>query len=80
MACARQTKTDGPCLVWGGPLRRRMLKQQLAQPAIVPWWQQINGVFAATPAFDEAIHLGRQYREAQRPPEGFAVINASGSN
>ncbi|RRR71967.1 MAG: hypothetical protein EI684_10805 [Candidatus Viridilinea halotolerans] len=47
----------------------RMLKQQLAQPAIVPWWEQINGVFAATPAFDEAIHLGRQYREAQRPSE-----------
>ncbi|PDW00037.1 hypothetical protein [Candidatus Viridilinea mediisalina] len=62
----------------------RMLKQQLAQPAIVPWWEQINGVFAATPAFDEAIHLGRQYREAQRSPEGFAeqdaVIHASGSN
>ncbi|WP_129631235.1 hypothetical protein [Candidatus Oscillochloris fontis] len=48
----------------------RMLKQQLAQPAIVPWWEQISGVFAATPAFDEASQLGRQYREAQHPPEG----------
>jgi hypothetical protein len=30
-------------------------------------WEQISGVFADTPAFDEAVALGRQYREAQRP-------------
>lgn len=41
------------------------LKRQLPKPAGVPWWEQISGVFADTPAFDEAVELGRQYREAQ---------------
>lgn len=43
------------------------LKRQLPRTAAAPWWEQINGVFADTPAFDEAADLGRQYREAQRP-------------
>lgn len=30
-----------------------------------PWWEQISGTFADTPAFDEAVRLGRIYREAQ---------------
>lgn len=45
------------------------LKRQLCQSAVVPWWEQINGVFADTPAFDGATELGRQYRESQRPQE-----------
>jgi hypothetical protein len=45
------------------------LKRQLRQPAIVPWWEAINGVFADTPAFDETEAYGRQYRESQRPQE-----------
>ena len=32
-----------------------------------PWWDQIWGSFAGDPAFQEAMRLGRQYREAQRP-------------
>jgi hypothetical protein len=43
------------------------LKRQLPRPSAVPWWEQISGVFADVPAFDEAAELGRQYREAQRP-------------
>ena len=43
------------------------MKRQLPKPPVVPWWEQISGVFADTPAFDEAIDLGRRYREAQRP-------------
>ena len=42
------------------------LKRQLPQPAAVPWWEQISDVFADVPAFDEAVELGRQYRESQR--------------
>jgi hypothetical protein len=34
-----------------------------------PWWHQIWGSFADDPAFQEAMHLGRQYRESQRPPK-----------
>jgi len=43
------------------------LKRQLNQPAAPPWWEHIRGMFADTPAFDEAVDLGRQYRAAQRP-------------
>jgi hypothetical protein len=45
------------------------LKRQLRQPAVVPWWEQINGAFADTPAFDEVFDFGRQYRESQSPKE-----------
>src|SRR4051794_19854190 len=30
------------------------LKRQLPGPSAVPWWEQISGVFADVPAFDEA--------------------------
>lgn len=45
------------------------LKQYLKQDDGLPlvWWQQIAGTFADDPAFDEAMRLGRQYREEQRP-------------
>ena len=36
------------------------LKQRLPTPADLPWWEQISGVFADTPAFDEASELGRR--------------------
>lgn len=32
-----------------------------------PWWQQIVGTFADDPAFEEAMRLGREYRESLRP-------------
>jgi hypothetical protein len=32
-----------------------------------PWWEQMWGTFANDPAFDEAMRLGRRYREGQRP-------------
>jgi hypothetical protein len=32
-----------------------------------PWWEQIWGSFAGDPSFQEAMRLGRRYREAQRP-------------
>jgi hypothetical protein len=30
----------------------------------VPWWQEIAGSFANDPAFDEAMRLGREWRES----------------
>ena len=33
----------------------------------VPWWRQIAGRFANDPVYDEAMRLGRQYRESLRP-------------
>ena len=35
--------------------------------ATKPWWEQIRGTFAKDPIYDEAMRLGRQWREAQRP-------------
>lgn len=32
-----------------------------------PWWKHIVGSFANDPAFEEAMRLGRQYRESLRP-------------
>jgi hypothetical protein len=32
-----------------------------------PWWKQIMGTFANDPLFEEAMRLGREYRESQRP-------------
>lgn len=43
-----------------------MLKRQLLQLAVVPWWEQISGVFADTPAFDKAETYGRRYRTRQQ--------------
>ena len=42
------------------------LKRQLQKPTGAPWWEQISGVFANVPAFDEAVAFGRKYRESQR--------------
>lgn len=38
-----------------------------AEPA-KPWWQEIYGTFANDPLHEEAMRLGRESREAQRPP------------
>ena len=29
-----------------------------------PWWEQIAGTFADNPAHDEAMRLGREYRDS----------------
>ncbi len=33
---------------------------------LVPWWKQRIGIFADNPAYDEAMRLGREYRESQK--------------
>jgi hypothetical protein len=33
----------------------------------IPWWKKIWGAFAGDPAFEEAMRLGREYRESLRP-------------
>ena len=32
-----------------------------------PWWEQIVGAFADNSAYDEAMRLGREYRDSLRP-------------
>ena len=31
-----------------------------------PWWKQHLGIFADDPAHEEAMRLGREYRESQK--------------
>jgi hypothetical protein len=49
------------------------LKEQIAngKPVIPqqPWWEKIWGTFANDPYYDEAMELGRKYRESLRPKE-----------
>jgi hypothetical protein len=33
-----------------------------------PWWEYVHGLFAEDPDFDEAVRLGREYRESLRTP------------
>ena len=36
---------------------------------MVPWWKKRVGTFANEPMYDEAMELGRQYRESLRSEE-----------
>jgi hypothetical protein len=35
----------------------------------LPWWEQVFGAFENDPLFEEAMALGRAYRESLRPPD-----------
>lgn len=39
-----------------------------------PWWEKIAGTFSDNSAYDEAMELGREYRDSLRP------IDAESSN
>ncbi len=46
------------------------IKQQLhsqAVPPPIPWWEKIAGTFAESEHYDEAMRLGREYRQSLRP-------------
>jgi hypothetical protein len=42
-------------------------KLEAVAPEATPWWEHIVGAFADDPAFEEAMRLGREYRESLRP-------------
>lgn len=42
-------------------------KLEFVAPDTNPWWEHIVGAFADDPAFEEAMRLGREYRESLRP-------------
>jgi hypothetical protein len=44
------------------------LKSQMeAMQPTQPWWEQIVGTFEHDPVYEEAMRLGRQYRQSLRP-------------
>ena len=51
------------------------LKRQVGNKDERPWWEQIWGTFANDPSFDEAMRLGREYRESLRPKARAKVKN-----
>jgi hypothetical protein len=40
-----------------------------------PWWHRIVGIFRDDPAFEEAMRLGREYRESLRPDDNEDAAN-----
>lgn len=34
-----------------------------------PWWERIRGTFKDDPAYEEAMRLGREWRESSRPAD-----------
>jgi hypothetical protein len=38
-----------------------------ASPAEKRWWERIVGIFEDDPEFEEAMRLGREYRDSLRP-------------
>jgi hypothetical protein len=47
---------------------KRLLRSKSARTQ--PWWERIAGVFEDDPVFEQAMKLGRQYRESLRPRGG----------
>ena len=48
------------------------VKKQLANehtPDRVPWWEQRFGAFADSNEYEEAMRLGREYRESLSPKD-----------
>ncbi|MEG3438423.1 hypothetical protein V0288_14930 [Pannus brasiliensis CCIBt3594] len=43
------------------------LKNKVENDSSRPWWEKIAGTFADNPAYDEAMRLGREYRDSLRP-------------
>lgn len=50
-----------------GKVERLQRELEAVVPDGQPWWQRIVGTFADDPAFEEAMRLGRKYRESLRP-------------
>ena len=50
-------------------LEAEMEELRKARPVLAsdtPWWDRVFGMFKDSPDFDEAMRLGREYRESLR--------------
>ena len=56
-------------------LRGRM---ESAEQSGKPWWEQIAGSFANDPIYEEAMRLGREYRQSLRPKQPKRRIRRNG--
>ena len=44
---------------------QREKEQRQTQDKAIPWWEQIRGQFKDDPLYDEAMRLGREWRESE---------------
>jgi hypothetical protein len=51
-------------------LKRRLGPE--SPPGVTPWWERIFGTFANSSEYEEAMRLGREYRESLRPSDDEA--------
>ena len=65
-----QTRLESRVAALEKEVERLKAERQEAQLTEQPWWQQISGTFADDPAHDEAMRLGREWRESFRPKKG----------
>jgi hypothetical protein len=47
----------------------RLLEEKSQAPDTTPRWERIFGTFANSEGFEEAVRLGREYRESLRPKD-----------
>jgi hypothetical protein len=47
----------------------RLLAERQGEQNMLPWWKKIVGKYKDDPEFEEAMRLGREYRESLRPKE-----------
>ncbi|MEL6603007.1 MAG: hypothetical protein AAFP20_07255 [Cyanobacteria bacterium J06614_10] len=47
-------------------LKDKLDNQAMPESSSIPWWEKIVGTFADDPMYDEAMQLGKEYRDSQR--------------
>jgi hypothetical protein len=48
-------------------IKQRLDRESSTSP--LPWWKKIVGVYRDDPEFEEAVRLGREYRDSLRPSD-----------
>jgi hypothetical protein len=51
-------------------VKRQLGANKCQSPTV--WWETMFGSFADSEGFEEAVRLGREYRESLRPKDGKA--------
>lgn len=54
---------------------KRLKQVQNVEPAKAPWWQQRFGAFKDDPVYEDAMRLGKEYRDSQKPPSDSDVLS-----
>ena len=52
-------------------IKQQLQKENTESP--LPWWEQIFGAFEDSEGYEEAMRLGREYRESLRPKDDEGV-------